>query len=274
MQERLKRVRVNGGIMLYNKYRMDICPVFGKEEMLVDTPHIRNELERRGIYGAIDDETRDTLNALPSRLLQRASMITLKRNYILIRKGEKTKYAYLVLSGNLMVLNEFEDGNYFSFANLGAGKFISDLEVLSGNMVNAVTLLSTEPTKCLKCPIEDFIWCLDNDLAFLKRVVGGFARSMFHTSSERGENVYRKGANRLIVYIANYCPAVEISAPVIIKKTRRDIASSIGVCEKTINRAVKDLIQLGYIKIYKGKITINPDQLERMLEYYRREIKR
>ena len=218
----------------------------------------------------VDIGNDEITRSLPQYLMEHSTVVQIMHNEVLIRKNESTRFAYLVLSGNLMVLNEFADGNYYSFANLTPGHFVSDLEILSGKMVNAVTLIATETTSCLRFTADDFTECLHSNVEFLWMIARGLANGMYATSSERGDIVYKRGISKLVVYISKYCFSQKSTTNSIkVKKTRQEIASEIGTCEKTINRAVAELHQLGFIDIIKGKIVVKPIQQELILEYYR-----
>ena len=126
------------------------------------------------------------LSTLPDRLRQTAEPVCFKKNQIVIRKGEPTTCAYLMVLGDLTVQTEYEDGNYYTFAHILPGRYISDLEVLSGRFINAVTLVAAENSMALRFPLAVFQECLNNDIDFLRYIVYGLADAMFDTSSQRG----------------------------------------------------------------------------------------
>ena len=62
------------------------------------------------------------LSTLPERLRQTAEPVCFKKNQIVIRKGEPTTCAYLMVLGDLTVQTEYEDGNYYTFAHILPGR--------------------------------------------------------------------------------------------------------------------------------------------------------
>lgn len=58
------------------------------------------------------------LSTLPDRLRQTAEPVCFKKNQIVIRKGEPTTCAYLMVLGDLTVQTEYEDGNYLSLIHI------------------------------------------------------------------------------------------------------------------------------------------------------------
>lgn len=201
------------------------------------------------------------LSTLPERLRQTAEPVCFKKNQIVIRKAEPTTCAYLMVLGDLTVQTEYEDGNYYTFAHIVPGRYVSDLEVLSGRFVNAVTLVAAEDSMALRFPLDVFQECLDNDIAFLRYIVYGLADAMFDTSSQRGRNLYTHGSNKIARYLLNYIEthAPEANDTYVVRTTRQDIAAEIGVNVKTVNRAVKRLLDEGALELIRGKIYISPE---------------
>ena len=217
---------------------------------------------------ASEELIKSSMATLPEYLQQRTVPVWFKNGQIVIKKDEDTQFAYLLLAGDLIVLNEFRSGNYYSFAHIWPGRYISDLEVLSGKMINAVTLMAIEDSFALQFKLDDFIYCMDTDLNFFRAIVRGMAAAMFDTSSERGQNLYSLGINKLVRYLVRYCNHYQQSkeSPVVVKLTRQAIASEIGINEKTVNRGIMILKNDGFIDVVKGKVQISPQQQQILIQ--------
>lgn len=203
------------------------------------------------------------MRTLPEILRNSAEPVWFKKNQTVICKGERTTHAYLMVVGDLNVQTEYEDGSYYSFAHILPGRYISDLEVLSGRMINAVTLVAVEDSMALRFPLNDFMQCLESDLNFLRVIVYGLADAMFDTSYQRGQNLYTHSKMKLSRYLLRYVQShmPDSGGCITVKSTRQAIAAEIGMNIKTINRAVKRLRESGLVSIYKGKIRLCPEQI-------------
>ena len=207
------------------------------------------------------------LSTLPERLRKSAEPVCFKKNQIVIRKSEPTTCAYLMVLGDLTVQTEYEDGNYYTFAHIIPGRYVSDLEILSGRLVNAVTLVAAEDSMALRFPLDVFRECLDSDIDFFRYIAFGLADSMYDTSSHRGHNLYTYSSNKVAHYLQKYIDThkPETDGTYIIRSTRQAIAAEIGVNIKTVNRAVKRLLDKGMLDIVRGKIYISPKQATQIL---------
>ena len=63
-----------------------------------------------------------------------------------------------------------------------------------------------------------------------------------------------------------------IDKGVTIRKSRDEIANTVGFCVKTINRNIKSLQAQNYIAVKAGKVCISDEQYEEMLEYTQKKL--
>lgn len=227
--------------------------------------------KRSDVQGGEDMEQTEliklSMQTLPEKLRHSAQPVWFRKNEIVIRKSEPTTNAYLMVSGDLLVQTEFEDGNYYGFAHILPGRYISDLEILSGRLINAVTLVAIEDSMALRFPLDVFMECLDQDIEFLRVITYGLADAMFDTSYGRGQNQYADSRKKVMRYLLRYMQNHGNGADVLtIRTTRQSIAAEIGVNVKTVNRAVKRLQEQALIHIEHGKIVLTTRQLEQLAQ--------
>lgn len=210
----------------------------------------------------INSASKEFLKDVPQELINRATLVHYGAKKTILKKSEKTEYAYILLEGELSVINEFEDGKYYTFSSLKPFTYLSDLECLSGEMKNAATVVTCEDSTLLRCNIEDFVYYLKKDHQFLMSVASALSRKIYFTSYERGKNLYKPGIDKLIHYIVTYYQNSRNNKDtnLIINKTRGMIASEIGVSIKTVDRSVYKLKSRGLIELTKGKINVNGEQ--------------
>lgn len=217
---------------------------------------------------SIDNLVTESIKALPAELQQRAVPVWYKSNHEIIHKGEKTEYVYLMLLGDTVVLNELENGNYYSFAHIRAGRYICDLELLSGRLFAAATVLSVTDCFLLRFELSDFMHCLESDIEFLRTFARGFANAIFATSDERGHNHYRLGIDKMVRYLVKYYGTYSVigSSDVVVNVTRQNIASEIGINVKTVNRSISNLKAGNMVHMSGRKLCISQAEFELLTE--------
>lgn len=212
------------------------------------------------------------LQILSNRLYQNAVPEIIKKGAVIIQKGEKTEYAYYIVSGKVYVQMEFVDGYIYRFSSMKKGAVISDIEVLSGTYINAATVIAAQDTEALKIPVKLFAKELKINREFLYYVSTGISLKMYNSSYNRGNNFFKKGIYKVVLYLIQaYEADEEEQETVTIRKTRPEIASEVGISVKTLNRSVVQLHRDQKISVEKGKILISGKQFQALLDLAERE---
>lgn len=209
---------------------------------------------------------------IPERLYKNAVLLYIKKGGILVQKGAKTEYAYYIVNGKAYVQADFLNGNVYQFSYLGKGDYVSDVEVLAGTYINAATLIAAEDMHVLKIPASVFAEELRINREFLYDIAMNMAKKMYNTSCQQGQNLFKKGIFKVVVYLLRCYETEELEGDTVkIRKTRPVIASEIGISIKTLNRSVKQLCREQQISTDKGKITINKRQFQALSALAQRE---
>lgn len=222
-----------------------------------------------------DDQMKEenVLKSISGRLYENSVPVHIRKSGILIQKGERAEAAYFVTSGKLYVQTEFLNGTVYQFSLLGKGTFVSDIEVLTGTYINAATLVAAEDTTVLKFPIRLFEDELKKNIEFLYYVSSGVAVKMYFSSCIRGQNLFKKGIHKVVLYLIHNYETDEMKSDIVkIKKDRGVIASEIGISIKTLNRSIEQLKKEKLITIDKGKITVSGEQFQQLVDWAEREV--
>ncbi|WED27178.1 Crp/Fnr family transcriptional regulator [Vibrio sp. DW001] len=213
----------------------------------------------------MDIDVESLTKTLPKQL-KNGQVVHLRKNSVIFYKGEVTTHAYFVLSGNITVQNTHSDGNTYLITDASTGSFLCDLEIISGELINAATLITQTDCMLLKFTASTFLNALKLDSEFLFLISQKLAQKMYRESYRLGDNLFLTGLDRLKVYLVNrYCENGN-RAELVLQKTRQVIASEVGVSVKTINRGVKHLAEKNFLEIYKGKIYMNQMHYESLSE--------
>lgn len=250
----------NNIIWLQNKKGQMTFFADGRDDIMSSIKRIGNLSEQTLL------EDGNVFKNLSTRLYQNSVPVFLKKGGILIQKGEKADCAYFIISGKLYVQSEFLDGNVYQFSYLEKGAIVSDVEVLSGTYINAATLITAEDVLALKIPIKLFANELKNNLAFLYHVSTTMARNFSASSYDRGQNLFKSGINKVVLYLIRCYEKDEYEEAIVkVRKTRPVIASEIGISIKTLNRSIEQLREQNIITMEKGKMTISEKQFLRLI---------
>jgi len=204
------------------------------------------------------------MTTIPTSLTAKKAL-DVQQGDIVFYKGDVTTHVYLLLKGEVIVQNAHADGNVFLISNLSPGSFLGDLEAISGNLINATTLSANTDCTFLKFMVDDFLNALTLNNQLLLLVSRLLAQKMYQECYHLGDNHYKKGTDKLLLYITKAYRETEATPPLVIRKTRPCIASELGVSVKTINRGIKSLCSQQLIEVINGKINVSSQHYQSLL---------
>lgn len=201
---------------------------------------------------------------LPS-ILGGGIIIHVKKGTPVFNKGDVTTHAYFVIEGDLIVQNPHSSGETYLISHIGQGSFMCDLEIISGNLINTTTLITSTDCTLLKFSSELFLTALRHDIEFLFMVSKKMADKMYQESYRLGDDLYKNGVDKLKVYLIKSFKEQSVDDNLIIYKTRQVISHEVGISIKTINRSVKKLKEQERLSISVGKIHLNKKHYELLI---------
>lgn len=207
------------------------------------------------------------LSGMPADIKSKCVVKRFPAGSTVMKKEDVLEYVYLILKGELKVVNEFENGNIYAFASILPLSFVGELEVLSEELEYAVTIEAI--TECITIQIRsgDFEKWIQCDPAALLTVARGLAKKMYPTSYENGNVLFQPGIRKVQSYIAKYCnQRLKNEGALLVEKNRQQIADEVGISVKSVNRSVKKLKEEGFITVRKGKIYVSKNQYSRLLD--------
>lgn len=213
---------------------------------------------------------REWLLKIPGGLRDASSLITFPAGETILRKGEQIAFVYVLLKGQIKVLNAMPDGNSYSWLIMDACTFICNLEALTDSRVNYSQIDASADCVLLQMPVETFCQWLRRDIDFLWLVSTDCAKKAYRVSYDMGHGAYKSGPEKVIAYLIKYFGHYppENGSCAVLDKTRPEIASEIGVSVKTVNRSLKQLRQEGRVSIRAGKVSVDAAQLKALREIW------
>lgn len=205
------------------------------------------------------------LLGMPEEIRQRSFFKTIVAGTTIVRKGEKVKYVYVLIKGNVKVTNEFSNGRRYTYARIMSISFIGELEILAGEKEYASNVEAVTICRALLITAEDFTQWIEFDPSILMTVAKVLATKMYPTSSESGTVIFFSAMRKFQEYIVKYCRAKKDRELFFINRNRQQIADEIGTSVKTVNRCVEKLQTNGLLLKMRGKIYINKEQYTNMI---------
>lgn len=206
-------------------------------------------------------EFKNMMSYIADDIKNRFVIRKINANEILVEKDEEVKSLYLLYSGSMRIINEFDNGYIYSYADIGLLDIVGDIEVLSGNLKFASTVKSISDSILVSIGIDDFINMFENDHNFSKEVAKMLARKMYPSSYERGNFIYYSveySLTKLILQLVE--EELQVDDISKISMNRVQMSEKLATSVRSVNRVVKNLRECGYITIVKGKISVNHSQ--------------
>lgn len=210
------------------------------------------------------------IETMPEELYKRCSIKEFEPRASIYRKDEELRYIYIICSGTVKIMNQFDTGLVYDYAYMDSVDLLGILELLAEQPTSASAVQAV--TKCVAIEIsrEDFWTWMKSSHTFAILVAKSLASKMYPT-------IYKNGA--AFVYPAKYTIAELLlrnledkkdkfsdKEYVGINKTRQQIADELSINVRTVYRSLKALKEEGYITIQKSKIKINKIQYEKLLK--------
>ncbi|AJQ29107.1 Crp/Fnr family transcriptional regulator [Pelosinus fermentans] len=213
-----------------------------------------------------EPQLKELLIGMPEKIRAKVSLKKIPAGETLLKKGEKVEYAYILIGGELKVINEFENGRIYIFERIRPISFVSELEILAGEMEYVSTVETVNNCKVLMITAKDFAKWIACDHAVLLKISQILAKKMYSTASKTGTANFLSGIRKIQTYIIKYYQENQGNIDVLlIDKKRQQIADEIGVSVKTINRCVDKLNSAGLVFVRSGKIYISKGQYANLL---------
>lgn len=191
-------------------------------------------------------------NDLVAEIMEKAAYYELPEDTVIVEIDSYIKSIPIVLDGLIKVMREDEDGNeillYYLQDLSSCAMSLSCCMNYGKSKVKAITEV---PTKLIRVPIEHM-----DDWMTKYREWRGF---VVDTSSSKFESLldavdtiaFKKMDERLMQYLENKSELLDSS---VLNITHQEIANELSTSREVISRLLKQLENLGEIKLHRNKI--------------------
>ncbi len=200
------------------------------------------------------------------------SKITYKKGQVLFYQGTIPLGIFCVHSGKVKISRVGPDEKEQILSIAKENDFLGYRSLLSEDEYSVTATVSEEATICF-IPKDDFLTVLKSNPLFMEKVLklvcGELGIVEQKLSQFIGKNVRERLAATLLMLKETYGMDGQISEPIAINLTRRDIANIIGSTTETVIRIISEFKDEGLIEMDSRKIrVVNPLQLAHEANLY------
>ena len=229
----------------------------GVTGMPIDMNHIWSQYDVS--YGV-------ALDLLPAALAPRCTRIKYLPEDVIINEGDSLEYVYFIESGVVDGMKRFESGKDYQYFKLDRfNGAIGLLELFSRQSTIIATILAKTKVSILRIPADELYVFAMNDLPLLRKISCHIANDLYRDSGLNGKLFYLNGVERVCFFLAEYYQKNSYPQTfVVVKQSYQTIANHIGVSQRTVVRAVRDLREQGLCTMSGKHIRITREQFKQI----------
>jgi CRP/FNR family cyclic AMP-dependent transcriptional regulator len=199
------------------------------------------------LFSGLDARTREVVE-------QHSALRAVRKNTVVIQKGDESGVLYVVISGRLKVTVADGQGKEVILNTLGPGDYFGELAIL-GDMPRTATVMSLEDSKLLTLSRKAFLDLVREQPDIALAVI----RNLTERVSQLTEQVGRLALGDVYSRIRDVlnAQAVEEGGVLVTGRfTQSEIAQMVGSSREMVSRVFKDLREGGYIRLEDKRVVI------------------
>lgn len=210
-------------------------------------------------------EIRPLFAHIPRRFMAQMELRHLPRRAKVIRRGEESSHIFIICTGSIKVLNEFENGKTFAIAFREAPGFAGLMEFLAEKTHHTATINTASETDLIRISKRVLSQWIEEDHEAYKLFVRAFANQMHYSLRTMGSAyVYPKYYVLAQYLVHKYEHLAAGNSLAVVTETREELAQILGFSLRSLYRLTQQLQNEGYCRIIKKKLHLSGTDLERM----------
>jgi CRP/FNR family transcriptional regulator len=183
-----------------------------------------------------------------------ASYQTIKSGEIIMRTGQYFKNTVLVLSGQIKIYREDDDGGEFFMYYLQPGQACAlSMICATKNEKSQIMAKVIEDAELMLIPLQLMDQWMMKHRSWYEFVIETY-RSRFEEVLEVIDSIAFKAMDeRLLFYIKRH---LEANGGNVLNLSHQEIASELNTSREVISRLLKKMEQLGILKLYRNQIEV------------------
>lgn len=209
----------------------------------------------------------DILQFMPDDILQKCRLVNRSKGATLMRVGDAAEFVYLLIDGEVKIMNELPHGIIYAIGTLHAPGILGENEVLASIPCYRGTVMCDTNCKLIYLAKSDFLlWMKKSPEALYRVTIQIIVKNSSQVSRDR-VFLFSTGEKRLAYLLASYYERKSENGTCILKIPRSKLADEIGFCIKTVDRCIAKFKQLNMIDRHGMKISITHEQYLKLREY-------
>lgn len=207
------------------------------------------------------------MHSMPPGLPEKCQLINRPAGNFLVRMGDAADSVYMLIAGEVRIMNELPNGTIYSFAKLYAPGILGEYEVLGNFAYYRATVVCESVCTFIYLTKNDFLaWMKKSHEALFKLTVQIVTKNASQVSRDRAF-LFTTGESRLAYHLAQYYEHKADQGVCELNIPRSQLADEIGFCVKTIDRCIGKFKSLGMLGRRGTKITIDAAQYKMLRNF-------
>ncbi|MGV1004840.1 MAG: Crp/Fnr family transcriptional regulator [Candidatus Nanopelagicales bacterium] len=221
---------------------------------------MHEQLRSAALFAALDDEAAAALRAAMTEQF-------LARGEVLFAEGDPGDHLYIIAEGKMKLGQTAADGRESLIAVLGAGDLLGELSLFDPGPRTATASALTETT-VLGLGHDDLKPWLNDRADLAVELLAALAARLRKTNEALADLVFTdvpgRVAKALLELGAKFGESTPEGLVVTHDLTQEELAQLVGASRETVNKALGDFTQRGWVKLEsKAVIITDPARLER-----------
>ncbi len=207
------------------------------------------------------------LNNAPRWVLETMQVVHKQKNTVFIDENTSVDNVYIVTQGVVRAIDYRIQGVAYDYMWFYPVKVFGAMEVVFNISQYMTTLMTVTPCTMLvisKANYERWIWEDKNALRMEMESIGGY---LLEQNRKDRVFLFLQGTDRILYILVKNYELRKTESKYIFDMSRQELAERSGLSIKTVNRAIKKMVEDHFIERNKRKIVITEDQYNKM-KYY------
>jgi CRP-like cAMP-binding protein len=196
----------------------------------------------------------DIMKSCPYELLRRMKIRGYKADEFILYQDEVYQTMYIVLSGELDIYVEAENGKKYYLNTYRKGSYVGELEMF-GNHPYVSRVEAKTNVRLLEIEKEDFIRWVQTDRNMNDYFLRTLCENSYALCRNMGNNTLYSLTQRICQYLVTSV-GVNAKPGSVVEISSENLAERMAVTQRSVNRILRALRESDFIEITKKKITI------------------
>ena len=180
---------------------------------------------------------------------------TYKKGEIIANEDDECRSLSLVLSGKVEIQRLYSNGKYIVLNRLFEGDVFGEALVFSKSKTYPATVIALSECTVLFINKMDVLKICSNEEKILENFISLLSDKVFILNSKIKSISFKSIRQKVINYILNEVKEQK-SSTIILKNTKEEIASLLGIPRPSLSRELISLRDMNYIKFNRKEIII------------------